>query len=294
MFKSGYIGIIGSPNAGKSTILNEILDAKVVITSDKVGTTRNVIKGIYTDEKMQVVFADTPGINNPQNKLQVMMQHYAEATIFNVNIVLYVLDAKVGFRDKEKEIVSKISQNKDVVKIACINKIDLIEQEQALILINQLQDLEIFSEVVALSAKEHMDGQAFMNMIYNYLPAGDLIYDQDQVVDFSENFYISEIIREKVLDNTFDEVPHGVYVKVQDKIVDKNKVYIEAIIFVERESQKGIVIGNKASMIKNIGQSGRKDLETYYQKKVFLDLIVRVDKKWTNKDMLFFEDLNEE
>ncbi len=294
MFKSGYVGIIGSPNAGKSTILNEILDAKVVITSDKVGTTRNVIKGIYTDEKMQVVFADTPGINNPQNKLQVMMQHYAEAAIFNVNIVLYVLDAKVGFRAKEKEIVSKIAQNKDVVKIACINKIDLIEQEQAINLINQLQDLEIFSQVVALSAKKHLDGQAFLNMIYNYLPEGDLIYEQDQVVDFSENFYISEIIREKVLDNTFDEVPHGVYVKVQDKRVDKNKVYIEAIVFVERESQKGIVIGNKASMIKSIGQSARKDLENYYAKKVFLDLIVRVDKKWTNKDMLFFEDLNEE
>lgn len=289
MFKSGYVGIIGSPNAGKSTLLNELLDSKVVITSNKVGTTRNAIYGIHTDDQKQIVFVDTPGINTPQNKLQVYMKNQAEFTIQNVNIVVYLLDAEIGLKKREEEIISKISQNKEAIKIACVNKIDKIEQEKAIELINKLNDKKIFNEVLAFSLKDGINTESILNLIGDYLEEGELIYEKDQVVDFTENFYIQEIVREKVLNNTYNEVPHSVYVKVKQKEFKKDSAYIEAVIYVERESQKGIVIGAKASMIKQIGQYAREDLEKYFGKKVYLDLIVRVDKRWTNKEDDFFE-----
>ncbi len=289
MYKSGFVAIVGSPNAGKSTLLNEILDAKIAITSDKVGTTRNMIRGIYTDDSMQIVFVDTPGINTPQNKLQVYMKNQVEEAINSVDIIIYVMDAKVGFRNKEQQIIDKISKNKDVIKLACINKIDLIDQTKAFNIIEQLQQLEVFKEVFALSIKEGINVKSFLNTIKSYLPEGEKIIDDDMLVDFSTKFYISEIIREKVLRNTYDEVPHSVYVRVDEIQKQNDKYYIEAIIFVQQESQKGIVIGAKANMIKKIGQNARKDLKDYFNASVHLDLTVRVDKKWTDKRIEAFE-----
>ncbi len=289
MFKSGYVAIVGSPNAGKSTLLNELLDSKVAITSDKVGTTRNMIKGIYTDDSMQVVFVDTPGINVPKNKLQVYMKHQVDEALASVNTVIYLLDATVGLRKRELEIIDRLKKDKTTYKIACLNKIDLVNQEKAIGLVEQLQEMNIFEEVFALSLKEGLNTKSFLKTIYDTLQEGDLIYQKEQVTDFTLKFYISEIIREKVLRNTFDEIPHGIYIRVDEIEEEKNGMYIQAIVFVERESQKGIVIGKKAEMIKKIGKNARYDLERYFDNKVYLDLTVRVDKKWTNKNEEVFE-----
>ncbi len=289
MFKSGYVAIVGSPNAGKSTLLNELLDSKVAITSDKVGTTRNMIKGIYTDDNMQVVFVDTPGINVPKNKLQVYMKHQVDEALASVNTVIYLLDATVGLRKRELEIIDRLKKDKKTYKIACLNKIDLVNQEKAIGLVEQLQEMNIFEEVFALSLKEGLNTKSFLKTIYDTLQEGDLIYQKEQVTDFTLKFYISEIIREKVLRNTFDEIPHGIYIRVDEIEEEKNGMYIQAIVFVERESQKGIVIGKKAEMIKKIGKNARYDLERYFDNKVYLDLTVRVDKKWTNKNEEVFE-----
>ncbi len=289
MFKSGYVAIVGSPNAGKSTLLNELLDSKVAITSDKVGTTRNMIKGIYTDDNMQVVFVDTPGINVPKNKLQVYMKHQVDEALSSVNTVIYLLDASVGLRKRELEIIDRLKKDKNTHKIACLNKIDLINQDKAINLITQMQDMEIFEEVFALSLKEGLNTKSFLKTIYDTLLEGDLIYQKEQVTDFTLKFYVSEIIREKALRNTFDEIPHGIYIRVDEIEEEEKNVYIQAVVFVERESQKGIVIGKKAEMIKKIGKNARYDLERYFDKNVYLDLTVRVDKKWTNKNEEVFE-----
>ncbi len=289
MFKSGYVAIVGSPNAGKSTLLNELLDSKVAITSDKVGTTRNMIKGIYTDDNMQVVFVDTPGINVPKNKLQVYMKHQVDEALASVNTVIYLLDATIGLRKRELEIINRLKQDKNTYKIACLNKIDLVKQEKAIGLVEQLQEMNIFEEVFALSLKDGLNTKSFLKTIYDTLQEGDLIYQKEQVTDFTLKFYISEIIREKVLRNTFDEIPHGIYIRVDEIEEESNGIYIQAIVFVERKSQKGIVIGKKAEMIKKIGKNARYDLERYFDNKVYLDLTVRVDKKWTNKNEEVFE-----
>lgn len=289
MFKSGYVAIVGSPNAGKSTLLNELLDSKVAITSDKVGTTRNMIKGIYTDKDMQIVFVDTPGINTPKNKLQVYMKNQVEEALNSVDTVIYLLDASIGIKKREQEIISRLKKDKRSNKIACLNKIDLINQDDAIKLISTLKEMEIFSDIFALSLKEGINTKSFLDSIKNTLSEGEMIYDENQVTDFTLKFYVSEIIREKVLRNTFDEIPHGIYVRIDEIQEEENRVYIDAIVFVERESQKGIVIGKKAEMIKKIGKNARYDLERYFDNKVYLDLTVRVDKKWTNKKEEVFE-----
>lgn len=288
MFKSGYIGIIGSPNAGKSTFLNKLLDSKIAITSDKIGTTRNLIKGIYTDDESQIVFIDTPGYIDPKNKLQVHMNNKVEEALVSVDIIFYIVDAKIGIRQKEEEIITKIAEVKDVIKIACINKIDLISQEKALYLVNKLNTMEIFNEVTATSFKESDELFSFVSLFKQYLSSNGLVYTDAEVVDFSEKFYVEEIIREKVIRNTYQEVPHGIYVEVTE-LVKKEKIYISAIIYVERNSQKGIIIGKKASMLKQIGIYARKDLEYYFNKRVYLDLLVRVSENWTNKRYEFIE-----
>lgn len=288
MFKSGYIGIIGSPNAGKSTFLNKLLDSKIAITSDKIGTTRNLIKGIYTDDESQIVFIDTPGYIDPKNKLQVHMNNKVEEALVSVDIIFYIVDAKIGIRQKEEEIITKIAEVKDVIKIACINKIDLISQEKALHLVNKLNTMEIFNEVTATSFKESDELFSFVSLFKQYLSSNGLVYTDAEVVDFSEKFYVEEIIREKVIRNTYQEVPHGIYVEVTE-LVKKKKIYISAIIYVERNSQKGIIIGKKASMLKQIGIYARKDLEYYFNKRVHLDLLVRVSENWTNKRYEFIE-----
>lgn len=290
MFKSGYVAIVGSPNAGKSTLLNNILDYKVAITSDKANTTRNMIRGIYTDDASQIVFVDTPGITKPQNKLQVFMKNQTEEAMASVDVILYMLDANIGIRKKENEIIEKLSKRKDIKIIACLNKIDLIEQEKAMTLIGKLKDFNIFDDIIAISLKDKIEIKGIIDMISGYLDAGELLYTDSELVDFTTSFYISEVIREKAIRLTEEELPHSIYTEIKE-IDDKNsKVYIEAVIYVERESQKGIVIGKKAQMIKKIGEYARTDIERYYQKQVYLELIVRVNKKWTNNNLDFFEE----
>lgn len=287
--KSGYVAIVGAPNAGKSTFINNILDAKIAITSDKINTTRNMIRGIYSTEDTQIIFVDTPGINKPQNKLQVYMKNQVEEALTTVDVILYIMDAKIGIRAQEISILDKISKFKDTPKLACINKIDLVTQEQAVNIIGKLTKLEIFDDISAFSLKEGFKQEGLISAIKTNLPEREFIYSKEETTDFSLKFYLSELIREKVLRNTFDEIPHGVYTKIVDINYQGNKVYIEAVIFVERDSQKGIVIGNKGLMIKKIGQQARYDIERYFNKKIFLELTVRVDKSWTNKEEDFFE-----
>lgn len=289
MYKSGYVAIVGSPNAGKSTLINAILDSKLAITSDKVNTTRNMIRGIYTDDEKQIIFIDTPGINVPQNKLQVYMKNQISEALASVDIILYILDAEVGIKGREETIIERINKyNKNAV-IACVNKIDLIDQNKAVELINDLQSRDVFDDIVAVSLKEHFNPQGLLDIIAEYLPEGEQIYSEDEITDMTTQFYISEIIREKILRNTYQEIPHGVYVKVDEIEQEDDRVYIHGIIYVERESQKRIIIGSKGSMIRDIGKNARYDIERYYGQKVYLDLVVRLDKNWTNKGLEFFE-----
>lgn len=287
MFKSGSVAIIGSPNAGKSTLLNNLLNSKIAITSDKVNTTRNMIRGIHNDEDSQIIFIDTPGINKPQNKLQVYMKNQIEEAINSVDMIIYIVDAKVGIKAKEIEIIEKIKKYKNIPKLAFINKIDLIEQNKVVEIIEKLKNEEVFFDIFALSLKEKFNSQNLIDIIKKTLPEGDIYYDREQFTDFTTNFYLSELIREKVFRNTHDEIPHGVRVKIDEVDKTENQIYVNAIIYVERESQKGIIIGKKGQMIRTIGQNSRYEIERYFNQKVFIDLVVRVDKKWTNKDYDF-------
>ncbi len=282
MFKSGFVSIVGSPNAGKSTMLNQLLGKKVSIVSDKVQTTRDMIKGVYHEEELQIVFLDTPGFHKPQNKLQNYMNFQIDEALYDIEAIVYVLDGQFGIGKKEQANIDRL-KNINVPKIAVVNKIDIIEQEKAVKIISELQELGIFEEVIATSMKEGFNTKAVIEALRPHIPEGVMYYEQGQVSDSPEAFIISEIVREKVLRRTFEEVPHSIGIKVDELEHTKHEIYIEVTIYVERDSQKGIIIGKKAEKLKRIGIDARKDLEKQYGKRVYLQTHVKVLKNWRRK-----------
>ncbi|MEH7461286.1 GTPase Era [Bacillus thuringiensis] len=294
-FKSGFVSIIGRPNVGKSTFLNRIIGQKIAIMSDKPQTTRNKIQGVYTENDAQVVFIDTPGIHKPKHKLGDFMVKMAQTTIKEVDIVLFMVNAEEGFGRGEEFIIEKLQETKQPVFLV-INKIDQVHPEELLGLIDKYRTLYNFAEVVPISALQGNNVDALIGAIKKYLPEGPQYYPENQVTDHPERFIIAELIREKVLHLTREEVPHSVAVVI-DAIQKREggAIYVNATIIVERPSQKGIVIGKQGKMLKEIGKRARIDVESLLGSRVFLELWVKVQKDWRNKmsqlrDLGFRED----
>ncbi len=282
--KSGFVSFVGRPNVGKSTLLNSILGKRIAITSDKPQTTRNLVQGIYNDEDTQIVFVDTPGIHKPQNKLGRVLNKQAYLTINDVDIVIMIVDIteKVGKGDSFVIDVLKNIEDKPVFLV--INKIDRLPKEEILKKIDEYQKLYDFTEIIPVSARKKDNVDRLLEIIKKYLPDNIQYYDTNSVTDSSPEFIISEFIREKVLDLTEEEVPHSVTCIVESLEEGDDILNVGATIVVDRENLKKIIIGKNGSMIKEIGTRSRKDIEDYFEKKVYLDLFVKVVDKWRDKE----------
>ena len=282
--KSGFVSFIGRPNVGKSTLLNSILNKKVVITSNKPQTTRNLIQGIYNEDDTQIIFVDTPGIHKAHNKLGRALNKQAYFTINDVDIIIMVLDIteKVGSGDKFVIDILKNIENKPVFLV--INKIDKLPREEILSKIEEYMSLYNFTEVIPVSARKKDNIDRLIEVIKKYLPDNIKYFDSDTVTNSSPEFIISELIREKVLELTDEEVPHSVTCIVDELYEEEKIINIGASIIVDRENLKKIIIGKNGNMIKEIGIRARKDIEEYFGKQVYLDLFVKVIPKWRDKE----------
>ena len=281
--RSGYVSIVGRPNVGKSTLLNSILETKLAITSNKAGTTRNIIQGVYEDSDSQIVFVDTPGIHKPINKLGNILNKKAYSTSENVDLILFLVDVEAGIGKGDMFILDRLKEEK-LPMILVLNKVDRIAKDKLLEIIMKYKDLYDFSEIFPISALKNDNVDALIKTIKNYLPNEGKIFEDETFTNISTNFYISEIIREKVLRKTREEVPHSVTCIVEKKIEEKDKVIIQAAIIVDRDSIKKIIVGKNASMLKDIGIDARCDLEEYFGKKVYLELFVKTIKNWRDKE----------
>lgn len=282
--KSGFVSFIGRPNVGKSTLLNSILNKKVVITSNKPQTTRNLIQGIYNEDDTQIIFVDTPGIHKAHNKLGRALNKQAYFTINDVDIIIMVVDIteKVGSGDKFAIDILKNIENKPVFLV--INKIDKLPREEILSKIEEYMSLYNFTEVIPVSARKKDNIDRLIEVIKKYLPDNIKYFDSDTVTNSSPEFIISELIREKVLELTDEEVPHSVTCIVGELYEEEKIINIGASIIVDRENLKKIIIGKNGNMIKEIGIRARKDIEEYFGKQVYLDLFVKVIPKWRDKE----------
>ncbi|SFL66480.1 GTPase Era [Salibacterium qingdaonense] len=281
-FKSGFAAIIGRPNAGKSTLLNYVLGEKIAIMSEKPQTTRNRIQGVYTSAEAQVIFIDTPGIHKPKHRLGDFMVQSAVQTLQDVDLILFIIDANDRFGPGESYILEQL-KNVSTPVFLVINKIDQLHPDKLLEKIDGYRHRADFSEVVPISALQGNNVDTLIEQITGYLEEGPQYYPEDQLTDHPERFVVSELVREKVLHLTEDEVPHSIAVYIEDmKEREEGAVYIAAVIVVERSSQKGIIIGKQGSMLKEIGKRARVDIESLLGSKVHIDLWVKVQKDWRN------------
>ena len=282
--RSGFVSFIGRPNVGKSTLLNSILGKRIAITSDKPQTTRNMIQGIYNDKDTQIVFVDTPGIHKPKSKLGRVLNKQAYFTINDVDIVIMVVDIseKIGTGDKFVIDVLKNIKSKPVFLV--INKIDKLPREEILKKIDEYQKLYDFAEIIPVSARKNDNTDRLLEVIKKYLPDNIKYFDDNTVTSSSPEFIISEFVREKVLDLTNEEVPHAVTCIVEQIEEYDDIMNISATVIVDRENLKKSIIGKNGSMIKEIGIRARRDIEAYFDKKVYLELFVKVIPKWRDKE----------
>ena len=281
--RSGFVALAGRPNAGKSTLINSLIGEKVAIVSSKPQTTRSEIRGIYTDENCQIIFTDTPGIHKPKFRLESRMNKEAADVIQGVDLIYLVVDASVPYA-KGDEFVLNMVKNTGLPVFLILNKMDKMKPEKIVKVIQQWQERYDFAEYFPLSAKFGRSFEELIKTTSKYLPEGDLLYPAEMTSDGAENFRIAELIREKILIQTEDEVPHAAAVLIENKEFKKDKVYIQAMILVERDSQKGIMIGKQGQMLKKIGSLAREDIEKLLGKKVFLELFVRVENEWRSRD----------
>ncbi|MBY0204314.1 GTPase Era [Paenibacillus polysaccharolyticus] len=283
-FKSGFVAIIGRPNVGKSTLMNQVIGQKIAIMSDKPQTTRNKIHGVYTSEEQQIVFLDTPGIHKRQSKLGDYMNETALNTLGEVEAALFLIDASEGMGGGDRYIAEQLKSVRTPV-ILVMNKIDKIAPEALLPLIEEYRKLHDFAEIVPVSAMLGSNVSTLLEQIGKYLPEGPQYYPEDQVTDHPEQFVCAELIREKILQMTREEVPHSIAVTIEDmKVQDNGVVYISAVIFVERDSQKGIIIGKQGALLKEVGKRARQDIQNLLGSRIFMDLWVKVKKDWRNQD----------
>ena len=293
--KSGFISIIGRPNVGKSTLLNAILDFKVAIISDKAGTTRNIIQGIYNDEHSQIIFLDTPGIAKPKNKLGKILNKESYAMMQDVDAILLVVDALSGLGKGDKYILENL-KNSSVPVILVLNKIDKLKREQIMEAIIAYKDLYPFSEIVPVSALEKDNIDRLLEVIKKYLTGNVRYFDEDMVTSSPMSFMASELVREKLLNATIEEVPHALTCVTTFFEEKKEIVNINVDIIVDRESIKKIVIGRGGERLKMVGSETRKELENLLGKKVYLELYVKTIRNWKEKQSylkeLGFDELN--
>jgi GTPase len=282
--KSGFISIIGRPNVGKSTFLNRVIGQKIAIMSDKPQTTRNKVQGVLTLDDSQLIFIDTPGIHKPKHRLGDFMMKVAQNTLKEVDLVLFMVNAQEGYGRGEEFIIEKLQNVKTPVFLV-VNKIDLIHPDQLLKLIESYNEKFNFAEIVPISALEGNNIEKLLEQIKEKMPEGPQFYPADQVTDHPERFIVSELIREKALHLTREEIPHSLAVVIEkmERQPEKEMVHVMATIIVERDSQKGIIIGKQGGMLKEIGKRARHDIENLLGTKVFLELWVKVQKDWRNK-----------
>lgn len=288
-FKSGFVAVVGRPNVGKSTLINALIGDKIVIVSDKAQTTRNRIICVYTDQEKQIVFMDTPGIHKPKHKLGEFMVTAAVDSLKEVEAVLFLVAANEKRGPGDNFIIEQLEKVKVPVYL-CVNKIDTITKEDLLKVIVSYQDAYPFAGVIPISALEKENLDVLLKELTSTLPEGPQYFPEDMITDQPERLLISDMIREKILLTTRDEVPHSIAVEVEEmKTRDDGTTYIRATIFVERDSQKGIIIGNKGAMLKQLGAQSRLDIQRLLGTKVYLDLWVKVKKDWRNKSGMLSE-----
>ena len=293
-FKSGFVTLIGRPNVGKSTLMNNLIGQKIAITSSKPQTTRNRIQTVYTDETGQIIFLDTPGIHKAQNKLGEYMDSVAERTLSEVDVVLWLVEPTTFIGKGEQHIAELLSATKTPV-ILVVNKIDTVEKGELLPVIDKYKDMVNFKACVPVSAATGENKEDLLETVFDLLPEGPMYYDEDVVTDQAERQITAELIREQALRRLKDEVPHGVAVVIDSMKEEKDKsvrhshktiMNIEATIFCERDSHKGIIIGKKGAMLKEIGTNARHQISDLLGMKVNLNLWVKVKKDWRNSDSL--------
>ena len=281
-FKSGFVSIIGRPNVGKSTLLNNFLGMKLAIVSPRAQTTRNRIQGIYTTETEQIIFIDTPGIHKPKNELGNVMNEFAYSALDGTDLILMIVDASSPIGDGDNYIIEQLSKVKIPV-ILVLNKVDLVEDEVVLMNnLNSYKEAYKFAGGITLSATEGFNIDKLKDMIVDRLEVGPMYYPEDQVLDLPERFVVAEIIREKVLLKTKEEIPHSVAVTIESFKEKSKMIEINATIIVERPSQKMIIIGKGGNMIKSIGTDARRDIVKFLNQKVYLELFVKVEANWRN------------
>jgi len=291
-FKSGFIALAGKPNVGKSTLINYIFRKKVVIVSEKPQTTRNRINCIYTDNESQIIFVDTPGIHKPLHRLGEYMVRAAIQALKGVDMALLILDAERGYSKSDEYIVKYVNESR-VKTIVVVNKIDLVDKNEALRLGEKV--FEMCENAISLHLISALRGDGVAELLEDIkknLPEGPKFYPEDMITDRPLAFMASEIVREKIFQNTYEEIPHSTAVIVEEiKERENGVIYIRANIYVERNSQKGILIGKGGSMIKKIGTLARRELEYLTGKKVYLDLNVKVKEKWREKDFIILHEV---
>lgn len=283
--KSGFVSIIGRPNVGKSTLMNQIIGQKVAITSNKPQTTRNRIQTVYTDDVMQIVFVDTPGIHKSKNKLGDYMVNAAKSTLNEADVILWLVEPTDYIGAGEKSIIENLKQVKTPV-ILVINKIDTVKKEELLHIIDTYRKELQFAEVVPVSALKGNNTDTLLECIGKYLPYGPWFYDPDTLTDQPERQIVAELIREKALRCLEDEIPHGIAVAIDTMKFSKKMADIEATIVCERDSHKGIIIGKGGQMLKKIGSLARADIERMLDMKVNLKIWVKVKKDWRDSDFM--------
>ena len=282
MHKAGFVNIVGNPNVGKSTLMNLLVGERISIATFKAQTTRHRIMGILNTDDMQIVFSDTPGVLKPNYKLQESMLNFSESALVDADVLLYVTDT-IEQPDKNQEFMEKV-RRLDVPVLLLINKIDLSNQEDLVKLVDQWHEMLPKAEIIPVSAKARFNVDAVMKRIRELIPDSPPYFGKDQLTDKPARFFVTEIIREKILLYYDKEIPYAVEVVVEQFKEEAKSIHINAVIYVERDSQKGIIIGKQGKSLKKVATEARKTLEHFFQKTIYLETFVKVDKDWRSSD----------
>ena len=289
MMKCGTVAIMGRPNVGKSTLLNTVMNMKLAITTDKAGTTRNIIEGIYQDKEAQIIFIDTPGIHKPTHKLGNLLNRKAYQNIDSADIILFLIDGEKGFGKGDQFVLKKIEENPEAHLFLLINKIDKMKKEQLIKMIDQVKEVRSFDEIIPISALKRQAVDDLISTIKKYLPVQEAIFSASDLTNVSTRFLMAEFVREKAMMLTREEVPHAITCYVENYEEEENLVHIQVLLVVDRENLKKILIGKQGAMMKKIGTMARRDMEDFLGKKVFLELHVTVMEKRRDQEKLLKE-----
>ena len=287
--KCGFVSLVGRPNVGKSTLLNNVLGMKLAITSRVSGTTRNLIQGIYNDSDSQIVFVDTPGIHKPTDKLGSLLNQKAYQMVDDVDVILFLVDISKGFGRGDQFILDKIKDH-HIPIFLLLNKVDLVKNKEELLgKIEEVKGLYDFAEIIPISAIQKNYTEDLISSIKKYLDEGERIFSEEELTNVSTRFIMAEFVREKILELTKDEIPHTVACYVENYEEEKDTVHIQVLIVVDRENIKKIIIGKQGSMLKEVGIRARRDMEAFLGKKVFLETYVKTLKNWRDQERYFLE-----